>query len=57
MLRKNAAEAVKREQERKANERREIVAKRIGEPTSLDNQSVGMYLIELLNCNFFSKLI
>lgn len=44
LLRKNAAEAVKREQERKAAERREIVTKRIGQPTNLDGKSQGKTL-------------
>ncbi|KAI7689007.1 Troponin I [Sarcoptes scabiei] len=36
LLRKNAAEAVKREQERRAQERREMVSKRVGQPQNLD---------------------
>lgn len=36
LLRKNAAEAVKREQERRANERRDMINKRCGQPTSID---------------------
>ncbi|OTF80655.1 troponin I-like protein [Euroglyphus maynei] len=36
LLRKNAAEAVKREQERRAAERREMLVKRCGQPKNLD---------------------
>ncbi|KAI2807046.1 Troponin I, slow skeletal muscle [Blomia tropicalis] len=39
LLRQNAAEALKREQERKAAERREVIAKRIGNPQPVDGLS------------------
>lgn len=39
LLRQNAAEALKREQERKAKERREALSKRIGNPQSIEGLS------------------
>lgn len=41
LLRRKAAEELKREQEVKANERRRVIAERVGEPKSLENLSEG----------------
>lgn len=40
-MRKNAAEAVKREQERRAGERREMLLKRCGQAKNLDGLNAG----------------
>lgn len=44
MLRKKAAEELKKEQERKAAERRRIIEERCGQPKSFDNANEGMLL-------------
>lgn len=48
MLRKKAAEELKKEQERKAAERRRIIEERCGSPKDIDNASEG----KIISCSF-----
>ena len=43
LLRKKAAEELKREQERKAEERRKIISERTGQPRNIDDANEGAY--------------
>lgn len=43
MLRKKAAEELKKEQERKAAERRRIIEERCGKPKNLEDANEGIY--------------
>lgn len=49
MLRKKAAEELKKEQERKAAERRRIIEQRCGKPRDLESANEGK--ITSLSCN------
>lgn len=48
MLRKKAAEELKKEQERKAAERRRIIEERCGQAKDVDNSSEGMLLNDII---------
>ena len=54
MLRKKAAEELKKEQERKALERRRVIDERCGKAKSLDGLGEGNYLIMSL-ANFYLR--
>lgn len=43
LLRKKAAEELKREQERKAAERRKIISERTGQPRNIEDANEGSY--------------
>lgn len=43
MLRKKAAEELKKEQERKAAERRRIIEERCGKPKNIEDANEGIY--------------
>lgn len=44
LLRKKAAEELKREQERKAEERKRMIAERCGQPKEVENANEGLLL-------------
>ena len=48
MLRKKAAEELKKEQERKSVERRKVIGQRVGEPKNLDSLNTGMCMGRVL---------
>lgn len=47
LLRKKAAEELKREQERRAEERRKIIRQRTGEPKGLDGINEGKPIMQV----------
>lgn len=44
LLRKKAAEELKREQERKAEERKRMITERCGQPKDIENANEGMII-------------
>jgi troponin I len=61
LLRKKAAEELKREHERKAEERRKIIRQRTGEPKNLDGANEGnafklFFFVSVVNKCLISQL-
>ena len=52
-MRKKAAEELKREQERKAEERRKIIRERTGQPRNSENANEGKKNLLILKNSFF----
>ena len=57
LLRKKAAEELKKEQERKSAERRKVIDQRCGKPTSTDGMSESKSLIKLVHISKFTNYL
>ena len=56
MLRKKAAEELKRVQEKRAEERRKIIRERTGEPKNTENANQGTHMVIIINYKHWLSL-